>query len=436
MQTMNFQCGHCRNLMAVSAEYLGQQVRCPTCGGVVIAPAAPGGPAPEGPRQPEPPRFEAFDTESHEDIFTQPSETDDALFGAGADAPRIDLPRAPEPAPPPPDLEVTPRSVVMPETLPTETPTTGWSPLTTTGTEAQPQTVHLQPQPEPQPPVEAPYVPSEPRRPKAAPKVDWFIPLVVFPLILYAIGITAVAVFLYMRLVAVPPSLLDRIPDVEGDDPGVVRLPKVSLQFKRDDALAPLPEHLRVKLAETLRVGDLEVTPLRVERKKVAVHVKGHKPEPCQHESLVLHLRLTNVGTDSRFTPIDNYFDRHWDGKSGSAPLTVLVAGRNHFFGGPAKWVARSDKRERRQWVEGRKDGDPKGIGPGESMETITCTDGDNPKCEDLLFGNPKLRINPYRGNLLWRVQLRRGLIEHRGRELPATCVVGVEFSSKDYGGG
>ena len=48
MQTVNFQCGNCNNLMAVGAEYLGQQVRCPHCQAVVVAPAAP--PRRPGPR--------------------------------------------------------------------------------------------------------------------------------------------------------------------------------------------------------------------------------------------------------------------------------------------------------------------------------------------------------------------------------------------------
>ena len=35
-------------------------------------------------------------------------------------------------------------------------------------------------------------------------------------------------------------------------------------------------------------------------------------------------------------------------------------------------------------------------------------------------------------GDLLWRVQLRRGLIDHKGRRLPATAVIGVRFNSAD----
>ena len=49
MQTLTFQCGHCNKLMAVGIEYLGQQVRCPHCQQVVIAPShpAPTSPPPE-----------------------------------------------------------------------------------------------------------------------------------------------------------------------------------------------------------------------------------------------------------------------------------------------------------------------------------------------------------------------------------------------------
>ncbi|MGL4550003.1 MAG: hypothetical protein ACRC33_02350 [Gemmataceae bacterium] len=412
MQTMNFQCGHCNSLMAVSVEFLGQQVRCPHCGGVVIAPAAPA-PGPDLTRDLGPLAFDPRAAESQEDIFTEPSDTDDALFGA--DAPRLELPRAADPeSGARAYAEVMPQSVLVQQEPPPETPTTGWSPPAA----AEP------------PPVEMPYAPppEEPRRPRPAARADWFMPLVFVPLLLYAAGISAVAVFLYLRLIAVPPSLFDRMPDAEGDNPGV-RRDKVGLNFKKADALAPLPDHLLVKLTETLTVGDLEVTPLRVERKRVAVHVQGApNPEPCRHDSLVLHLRLANVGADYRYTPMDNFFDRHWDGLAGPAPLTVLVGGPRPLFGGPAKWVRPGDKRDRRQWVDGRPERDPDGVGPGESVETFTCTDGEDP-------GAAKV-IDTHRGKLLWRVHLRRGLIDHRGRPLPATCVVGVEFDSADYRGG
>src|SRR6516165_2640903 len=46
MQTVNFQCGHCRNVMGVNADYLGKQVRCPHCQQVVLAPAQAAAPVP------------------------------------------------------------------------------------------------------------------------------------------------------------------------------------------------------------------------------------------------------------------------------------------------------------------------------------------------------------------------------------------------------
>jgi hypothetical protein len=50
-----------------------------------------------------------------------------------------------------------------------------------------------------------------------------------------------------------------------------------------------------------------------------------------------------------------------------------------------------------------------------------------------VLFGEG--RQGPYKGQLLWRVQVRRGRYEYRGRRLPAAAVVGVAFDSRDVGG-
>jgi hypothetical protein len=40
MQTVQFQCGNCGGMMGVGHEFLGQQVRCPSCQQVVVAPTA------------------------------------------------------------------------------------------------------------------------------------------------------------------------------------------------------------------------------------------------------------------------------------------------------------------------------------------------------------------------------------------------------------
>src|SRR5262245_43019087 len=121
MNTVNFRCGHCGQLLAVQSQFLGQQVRCPHCQKVVVAPppAAPPPvvpptaptemdlPAPSAPA-PSPPAldttFQYTPPEEHESIFSAPSGSED-LFGQ-ASAAKVDLPTqvmhpAPPPLPPP-----------------------------------------------------------------------------------------------------------------------------------------------------------------------------------------------------------------------------------------------------------------------------------------------------------------------------------------------
>jgi hypothetical protein len=282
-----------------------------------------------------------------------------------------------------------------------------------------------------------------------AERINWFIPLVFIPLVLYAVLATAAAGFLYLQFHSRPKSLWEQFPDVDGDTPGVRSKPKggVNLQFPREEAIKPLPDHLHVKLGETLRLGDLEVTPIRVRRERVKVFTEGFdQPEPCGYDSLVLTLKFRNLADDYAFTPLDNYFDRHWDNQLSSVPLTMLVAGPTRFFGGPARWYPLKQDartRERREWVAlpGRKNVDLVGLAPGESTETCICTDGGRsgdppPAVAAHLFGtnaSGKRVREPYSGKLLWRVQVRRGLIEYKGKNRPAVAVIGVDFSSKDY---
>ena len=50
METVQLQCGSCMNMMAISAEHLGQQVQCPHCQAIVQTPPASAfGLAPPGP---------------------------------------------------------------------------------------------------------------------------------------------------------------------------------------------------------------------------------------------------------------------------------------------------------------------------------------------------------------------------------------------------
>ena len=468
MQTVNFRCGSCNNLMAVGAEYLGQQVRCPTCQNVVIAPAADPGPAPTpvpapvpSPEPPEPENLFPQIAEN-EDIFSSTTQATDSLFDEPAHS-LVELPTSPLVTPelaPPPELVPSPEMFLEPTI--TEAP----SPF-----QDHAQTGSFSPDLEPFPPstplavsetISAPWIsssdngqadsaqmgfaePKKLREPRHT-KINWFIPLVFMPLLLYAILATVAVAFLYLRLASAQPTIFDQLPDTQGDTPGTRASKSTGKIFSIDQKMAtqPLPEKLKVALGSRLVLGDLGVTPTKLERGHFGLlsETSREKAEPSTYESLKLHLRLENLATDYSFTPMDNFFDRKWASGEGKAtPLTMLQAGTTTFYGGPAKWFSLdSDKKKRpdREWLEGRQDVDRVGIAPGETVDTFVCTDGwtEAGKAVQLhLFGLDSEGVpkqKPYSGNLLWRVQLRRGLITYKGRKLPATSVIGVEFTSAD----
>jgi hypothetical protein len=216
------------------------------------------------------------------------------------------------------------------------------------------------------------------------------------------------------------------------------------------DATAKLPDNLIVPLGQTLELGDLEVTPLRVERRKIKILTEGfEKPEPSRFDGLVLVLRLKNVSKQWAYVPLDNYFDRKWNpGEAGgSPPLTQLEAGPQRFYGGPVTWVPliRTSKNTppRREWVEGSRRVDARGVAqplqPGQAEEFFVCTDAFDPDkapaIARYLFGvdeNNQAVERAYQGNFLWRVHLRRGVIDWKGRPKPATAVIGVTFTDRD----
>jgi hypothetical protein len=40
--------------------------------------------------------------------------------------------------------------------------------------------------------------------------------------------------------------------------------------------------------------------------------------------------------------------------------------------------------------------------------------------------------IRGARDPMLWRVQVRRGTVEYRGKDVPVTAIIGVEFRASD----
>jgi hypothetical protein len=469
MQTVNFQCGHCGKLMAVDAEYLGRQVRCPHCRLVVFAPAplpavpvAATAPPPPGPPVPECPAHEPVRPPAAadaEDIFSPVEESDD-IFGC-ADTPRIEMPAEPAPAPeyssavattsPPPGpaagapdlsrdtdpfLPRTAEATSFADGSPTEELTTALA--------AEP------PAPEwlSAPPLDTTAAPelSAPALRRAAARRGVSVWLVI-PLLSYALLATGLLIVLWSRLQTAPKNPLEQyLPDTDGDRPGVEKkLKPMSSERRWRLTQVALSPSSRVRLGETLRVGALAVTPRMVEWRQVYVSQQGREqnPEPVRARgpggelveapSLVLHLHLENASAEEVFQPLDRHFDRQWKQGQGPPPLTVLEAGDRRFYGGPAAWRPRGDPSGVPEYLN-LKDGEgfrPNPVDaplhPGDSCEVFVCTDAADPAAGEL---------RRYRGGLLWRVHLRRGLVAVRGQEVPASTVVGVEFTAAQVGGG
>jgi len=157
------------------------------------------------------------------------------------------------------------------------------------------------------------------------------------------------------------------------------------------------------------------------------------KSEPCKGDSLVLRLKLKNVSSDQTFSPLDYYFNRKWKEKSKNSyppPFTFVQFGtekpEKSFFGGPANWLplalAGSKKSQSpRETVED--ENLDKILEPGDEMTAFLCTDGDDSSAQEILN---------HQGPMLWRLQVRRGLVSVGAKEIPATAVIGVEFGAND----
>jgi hypothetical protein len=253
------------------------------------------------------------------------------------------------------------------------------------------------------------------------PRAHWFAAFIV-P---YAICTTVLAIYFYIQYRgATSLHPLELIPDVLGefkntttrDGAQVVRLPPPD---------AELPAHLKTALGRPITVGQVEVTPLRVEQRPVVAYRRdqpGAEPETirAKRDSLILHVRLKNVSRDVSFHPTDPFFDR-CPRDAADRPYTLVEVGPQKFYGGVMEYHPRSD-RTGREWLRGQED-DAKPLPPGETRETILATHPSDPVVD---------AVRRHAGPAVWRVHVRRGLTRFRGRDVPVTAVIGVEFAAAD----
>ena len=435
-QTVNFNCPHCGNLMAVGMNLLGRNVRCPHCKQVVRArprlarrpPHPRSRPLPRRLRPGSLPSFNvARPTEAHESIFGERHDED--VFGS--EPPRPMMPAAPLPEAPPEPDPMTPPTVEQPVAVITSAQANPlafdatFTPSAALASAAPPRRSDAAPEPSAGPAYQ--------RRPAGEPAAA--TPAFAWILLVYA-GLTTVAAgfFGYQYFTGGAGN---------GDHP-YKAIPDFYGQYQKADrrqvAVKGLPDpkrdvppELRVRLGEELAIGDLTVTPLSVEQQKIVITTDREVGEPITSsagQSLVLTLRVKNTSSDTVFDPNDPAFCR--GRKEGQpSPYTALQIGRTFYYG-IFPWPP--EPGVKRYYVEGQ-DADEKRLGPGEERVTwvTVAPRGIRAVMDDVLAEVADLKKKQNPDPLLWRVQLRRGMVKMKDDtgqdvDISATTVIGVEF--------
>lgn len=242
---------------------------------------------------------------------------------------------------------------------------------------------------------------------------------VVYGLAGYALLATGLAAYaLFFRSPELPPEHpLSTIPDNFGEfDPASRKGDKGKANANRFKGDGDLPANLKAGLGGKIEVGQVEVEPLRVERRPLRLFAEkknGEERVPTTGTALVLRLRVKNTSSDLTFSPLDPAFNRKTI-TNDDRPLTRLVVAGESYYGGPVNWPFRTT----RQYDDEQRD-DATPLKPGESREYSVCSATDAK-----LLAAVRKATDP----VVWRVQVRRGVIEYREKEVPVTAVIGVEF--------
>jgi hypothetical protein len=354
METIDFDCPRCGQPLAVEAAHVGQLVQCPHCLQEVPAPEPPVAPTPASEAAPSmqaPPESEPF-ASSYERV--------EARSEVGSSSSMIS-----EELPPPAERAPHSGSEGLADAAP----------------------------PVPEEPDSLPPAPL-PRRPARRSILG---PLLLIFLVPYAVVTTAyIAWQIYNQSKTVPFDPLERLPDPKPGSGGAMRIHPHS----------PVPGKLKTSLNQPLRVGDLEVTPLRVKKD--------------EQERLCLYLKLRNLSEDIAFAPLlpmESYvFKRQKRDETG--PYTYLEVDGQRLYMRDAGWEDPPPRKE-----EALFDGM---LRPGEQL-IINFRTWEKDK-------GTIAAAEAAQKNFLWRVQLRRGLVPVQDTEVSATAVVGVEFGSRAIG--
>lgn len=246
-------------------------------------------------------------------------------------------------------------------------------------------------------------------------------------LLAYALLMTGLAVygfvFRYGSQIE-PGHPLSTIPDNFGEFPPAERKKQGKLKELID---TPIPAELRVGIGRKIDVGQLEIEPVKVEVRDLKVIRVGRtgkeRTDPQDvGRAVVMTLRLRNTSDDVTFHPMDPALTRKYLGNSDEPkPGTALVVGDKMFFGGAIDWPVRAHNVGREFEVAQEADETP--LKPRETREYVVFTAADK---------QIVTAVESAQQPMLWRVHLRRGLFTMKGKDVPVTAIIGVEFRATD----
>lgn len=255
--------------------------------------------------------------------------------------------------------------------------------------------------------------------------------LVLYAVIGYAVLATLIALYgLFGRYGSqfTEEHPMSTFPDPYGEFDPADRKKVSQLKFgEKYNPSTELPPKLRAQLKGTITVGQLEVRPLKIERRPLTVVTEspgGKVSETTpKGDALVLTLAIKNTSSDLTFHPMDPAFTRKakaGDGPDGKPFTRIVVAKDKDFAGGFIEWPFAPGV-QRRYEQEQEKDWTP--LGPNQERTYVVFTDTQ---------ASVVNTVSTAPGDLQWRVQVRRGPIEVGGKSLPATAIIGVDFRKTD----
>ncbi|MDF1744594.1 MAG: hypothetical protein P1V19_12930 [Gimesia sp.] len=258
----------------------------------------------------------------------------------------------------------------------------------------------------------SPVVPQNYRKGKVVPKRLFTLTLT------YAIAATIlVGMLLYAKYLG-DPHQLESLPDLKPP----VKNDEIALQLVPENAKLPAGHTLQLG-GPGRRFGNVLVTPLRVTRGPIEFeHYTGDatKTRSPSKDVLKLHLKFENVSRDQTFEPLDQkLLLTRVAGKTSESQLRAnnfvcrvdqkrTDAERVLVYDMPPSWEWNLKGQNINQETLSQK------LGPGESFETYIATN--------------EAGIDSLKGELVWRLQLRKGYnpVSYRG----VTTLIEVVFNS------